>query len=176
MSNKTQLQTNNNQLDALITRVNAAKDAAASLPDASGGGSARQTFTLKIVFHESYFDFINENMGMSVAQGFAQYTCLGEDGNPVLSMIDAEDALIYSPTEIKIIENVLCDSLFMVQDEYSWDPVLTNESSVGLDPEWYQMDRRSSGDIYGYLIRPCAANTTVVFTFYSPYYDPSSEQ
>lgn len=40
MSNKTQLQTNNTDLDALIARVNAAKDTASSLPDAgSGGGS-----------------------------------------------------------------------------------------------------------------------------------------
>jgi hypothetical protein len=37
MSNKTQLQTNNTALDALITRVNAAKDVAASLPEAGGG-------------------------------------------------------------------------------------------------------------------------------------------
>lgn len=36
MSNKTQLQTNNVNLDALITRVNAAKDTAASLPEAGG--------------------------------------------------------------------------------------------------------------------------------------------
>jgi hypothetical protein len=42
MSNKTQLQTNNNALDALITRVNAAKDVAASLPDA---GNVEPTFT-----------------------------------------------------------------------------------------------------------------------------------
>ena len=35
MSNKQQLQTNNINLDALITRVNAAKDIAASLPEAS---------------------------------------------------------------------------------------------------------------------------------------------
>ena len=40
MSNKTQLQTNNANLDALITRVNAAKDVAASLPDAGGGGGS----------------------------------------------------------------------------------------------------------------------------------------
>ena len=36
MSNKQQLQTNNTNLDALITRVNAAKDVAASLPEAGG--------------------------------------------------------------------------------------------------------------------------------------------
>jgi hypothetical protein len=40
MSNKTQLQTNNTALDALITRVNAAKDVAASLPEAGSGGSS----------------------------------------------------------------------------------------------------------------------------------------
>ena len=38
MSNKTQLQTNNTNLDTLITRVNAAKDVAASLPEAGGTG------------------------------------------------------------------------------------------------------------------------------------------
>lgn len=36
MSNKTQLQQNNNNLDALITRVNEAKDVAASLPGPGG--------------------------------------------------------------------------------------------------------------------------------------------
>lgn len=39
MSNKSQLQTNNTTLDSLITRVNTAKDAAASLPEAGGGGT-----------------------------------------------------------------------------------------------------------------------------------------
>lgn len=39
MSNKTQLQTNNTNLDAIIARVNAAKNTAASLPEAGSGGS-----------------------------------------------------------------------------------------------------------------------------------------
>jgi hypothetical protein len=38
MSNKTQLQTNNANLQSFIDRVNAAKDIAASLPDAGTGG------------------------------------------------------------------------------------------------------------------------------------------
>lgn len=47
MSNKTQLQTNNTDLDALIARVNAAKDTASSLPDAgSGGGSSGGTLQM----------------------------------------------------------------------------------------------------------------------------------
>jgi hypothetical protein len=37
MSNKTQLQTNNTALDGYIARINAAKDIAASLPEAGGG-------------------------------------------------------------------------------------------------------------------------------------------
>ena len=50
MSNKTQLQTNNANLDALITRVNAAKNTAASLPEAgsSGGSGGGQTYTVTI--------------------------------------------------------------------------------------------------------------------------------
>lgn len=46
MSNKIQLQTNNTALDTLITRVNAAKDVAASLPDAGGGSTEACTVTL----------------------------------------------------------------------------------------------------------------------------------
>ena len=40
-NNKTQLQTNNTALDALITRVNDAKDIAASLPEVDSGGDSR---------------------------------------------------------------------------------------------------------------------------------------
>lgn len=48
MSNKTQLQTNNTTLDALITRVNAAKDTAASLPEAGGGGGSIATTSVTV--------------------------------------------------------------------------------------------------------------------------------
>lgn len=48
MANKTQLQTNNTNLDALITRVNAAKDVAASLPEAAGGEAV--DFTINQIF------------------------------------------------------------------------------------------------------------------------------
>lgn len=42
MSNKTQLQTNNANLDALISRVNAAKDTAASLPEAGSNSTTQE--------------------------------------------------------------------------------------------------------------------------------------
>lgn len=45
MSNKTQLQTNNNALDGYIARVNAAKEVVATLPEAgSGGGGGNEDF------------------------------------------------------------------------------------------------------------------------------------
>ena len=49
MSNKTQLQTNNTTLDGYIARINAAKEVAASLPDAGGsGGASVETCTVEI--------------------------------------------------------------------------------------------------------------------------------
>jgi hypothetical protein len=55
MSNKTQLQTNNTNLDALITRVNAAKDTAASLPEAGGGSSGEGFETVTVRSAEGMF-------------------------------------------------------------------------------------------------------------------------
>ena len=86
MSNKTQLQTNNTNLDSLITRVNAAKDVAASLPEAGGGGSSGGvemcTVTLKInspafgdftVYHtNSDLQVITTTMPGSVMRGTFQ--------------------------------------------------------------------------------------------------------
>jgi hypothetical protein len=55
MSNKTQLQTNNTALDALITRVNAAKETAASLPEAGGGaGGDVKTCTVTFAMNDPF--------------------------------------------------------------------------------------------------------------------------
>lgn len=45
MSNKIQLQTNNTSLDGYITRINAAKDVAANLPEAGGSGGSVEAWT-----------------------------------------------------------------------------------------------------------------------------------
>ena len=58
MSNKIQLQTNNDNLDALITRVNAAKDVAASLPEAGGGSIEVWTGT---VYGSSFLGSVSLN-------------------------------------------------------------------------------------------------------------------
>ena len=51
MSNKAQLQTNNTALDGYIARINAAKDVAASLPEAGsgGGGSGSRTVRVSVI-------------------------------------------------------------------------------------------------------------------------------
>ena len=61
MSNKTQLQSNNTALDALIARVNAAKDTAASLPSAGGGsgGGSIEVCTGKLVAPSGMPGFMN---------------------------------------------------------------------------------------------------------------------
>jgi len=56
MSNKTQLQTNNTTLDGYITRINAAKEVAASLPDAGSGsgGASIDTCTVTVTCQQGY--------------------------------------------------------------------------------------------------------------------------
>ena len=56
MSNKLQLQANNANLDALITRVNAAKNIAASLPEAGGSGGDVEMCTVTIEINAPSFD------------------------------------------------------------------------------------------------------------------------
>jgi hypothetical protein len=67
VSNKSQLQTNNTALDSLITRVNAAKDVAASLPEAGG-------------------ELVTKTVDVSVYRGslsWCTYTKLDTNGNMV---------------------------------------------------------------------------------------------
>lgn len=74
MSNKTQLQTNNTNLDALIARVNATKDTAASLPEAgSGGGGSVEYETVNITENTTTIPFtlkrITATYGMNTENG-----------------------------------------------------------------------------------------------------------
>jgi hypothetical protein len=74
MSNKTQLQTNNTNLDALISRVNTAKDTVASLPEAgSGGGGSVEYETVNITENTTTIPFtlkrITATYGMNTENG-----------------------------------------------------------------------------------------------------------
>lgn len=96
MSNKTQLQTNNTALDGYIARINAAKEVAASLPDASGGGSI-ETCTLNIT---------NNDNGFSL--NYLACETL-QDGVKVLNIL--HDG--YSLTGFNFsVSNVICGSFF----------------------------------------------------------------
>ena len=125
MSNKTQLQTNNTALDALITRVNAAKDVAASLPEAgeSGGGGDIETCTIKI---------INECVSLGAGYLIYCFTCL--ENNAVTGKIYNGSCKQESET---IIENVICNSpLYMYFGGYgflalTYDGVTIDPSSLG---------------------------------------------
>jgi hypothetical protein len=69
MSNKTQLQTNNTNLQSFIDRINAAKDTAASLPEAGGGGSLETcTVSLRIdgpTMGDTLVYYTNENQELA---------------------------------------------------------------------------------------------------------------
>lgn len=75
MSNKTQLQTNNTALDALITRVNAAKDVAASLPEAGGGssgGAANDCFAVQFT-QQGLYEILPFESGMTWRMYYDSY-------------------------------------------------------------------------------------------------------
>lgn len=88
MSNKTQLQTNNTALDALITRVNAAKDTAASLPEASGGGGGSvETCNVDITPRDpSTVSYVNNGRVISETISGATTTRLTVSKNTVLAI------------------------------------------------------------------------------------------
>jgi hypothetical protein len=89
MSNKTQLQTNNTNLDALISRVNAAKDTAASLPEAGSGGSGGGSIeTCTITFDNiSWGCPIVIVSAMVVENGIYQtYTNFSDTGNQLYTI------------------------------------------------------------------------------------------
>lgn len=81
MSNKTQLQTNNTNLQSLIDRVNAAKNTAASLPEAGDGGGAIPIITLpvgatEIVLKPNTYYILTQPVATNLSLSFLS----GQDG------------------------------------------------------------------------------------------------
>ena len=105
MSNKTQLQTNNTNLDALITRVNTAKDTAASLPEA-GGGSGINTCTVIIDVLTGIYAW--------------KYACTAyESDSFVMKNSDFYDGVTSSSITLT---NVVCGSVITVIDTSASQP------------------------------------------------------
>lgn len=119
MSNKTQLQTNNTNLDTLITRVNAAKDTAASLPDAGSSGDSASVETCTI-------EIINETLGKvmeSEIEGlwFISYENGELKGYGGLKNWDRDNIWPgnFDPKAQKnIINNVVCNSMMYIGDSH----------------------------------------------------------
>ena len=116
MSNKIQLQTNNNALDALIARVNAAKDTAASLPEAgSGSSSSVNTCTIEI---------INKTIGSSLESYLnALFFIAYENGEFVkYGGMDLWDEVSIMPAgftwkaEKYVLNNIVCGSMMYISD------------------------------------------------------------
>ena len=99
MSNKTQLQTNNTTLDGYITRINAAKEVAASLPEAGGSGSSGdiETCTVTINCYPEYGAPIDIFAAMTWDGASISMTTGGNTGSSQY-----------------IIENVVCGSILVL--------------------------------------------------------------
>ena len=108
MSNKTQLQTNNSALDALITRVNAAKDTAASLPEAGSGGGSFETCTLELTTN-TQLTYVN-------------YSTMDSDGKIKWEQV--------SKVSNSISLTVICGTLVQVMSQMSTNMTLSKASSV----------------------------------------------
>ena len=110
MSNKTQLQTNNAALDSYIARINAAKDVAASLPEADSGGGGGGIETCTVVIRIN-FDFLDPSI---------YYITQNQSGEVEIK----SDYNFYHPNGDSSVmeytaENVCCNSM-MVLFESGW--------------------------------------------------------
>lgn len=99
MSNKTQLQTNNTALDALITRVNAAKDTAASLSEAGGGSGGGSVETCTVT--------INVNQPLVLYE----YAVIIKESDGIISVIND----VYRQGNTVTIPNIVKGSLILIK-------------------------------------------------------------
>lgn len=109
MSNKVQLQTNNTALDALITRVNAAKNTAASLPEAGGSGGEVSVKTCTVTFNVTSNGYLTCDPQV--------YYVTSKDG--ILSI----ETCYFNSIAVRhyqcILQNVVCESMISIIDD-SW--------------------------------------------------------
>lgn len=106
MSNKQQLQTNNTALDALITRINTAKDTAASLPEA-GGGSV-ETCTVTVNSHKGIYAY--------------SYTAYRNGEYVAVATSDFRS----STTMSIVLDDIVCGSSFMICNSCAMNGVTVN--------------------------------------------------
>lgn len=112
MSNKTQLQTNNTSLEALITRVNTAKNTAASLPEVGSGGSGTNIDTCSVTITCA-------EAGIVTGYGFTIF-----ENNQITSIGSFEATVPVT------INNVVCGSMISVTQSYMLPGFTSTNGSI----------------------------------------------
>lgn len=118
MSNKQQLQSYNTALGNLITRVNAAMDAVASLPEVGGGGSGGEVATCTIEIINESLDGTSPSYLSSlwfVAYENGEYVGYGGSIHNDYYNKFPEGLDLFS--EKMILNNVVCGSMMAIQDD-----------------------------------------------------------
>lgn len=136
MSNKTQLQTNNTDLDALIARVNAAKDTASSLPDAGSGGSGGGSV---------------ETCTVTIQANYRTYVFLTVYSNGYITVesvpVDAGNVV----TVENVVKNSMMACIFMYYTNaryelYSYQPVNIDNVDTGINWAMFKVWDNGDGD------------------------------
>lgn len=160
MSNKTQLQTNNTNLQSFIDRVNAAKDTAASLPEAGGGsdsgGSAELTIKLNSnlslddrCFYDIYFKCAAPDASGAEMSGY--------------SMVTTDFMVLNSFEETFSVKPNSMFTIIMVADE-EWESKFYMSSTYTINGERYPDDYHSAYYTYFDASITPPVNSTGVLT------------
>ncbi len=124
MSNKTQLQTNNTALDALITRVNAAKEAAAGLPEAGGsGGGNVETCNVTINYVSDFGCF-----------GHIDYTSLNDNALIYTRHMPASGSYTYGSISVTL-NNVVCNTTILIEAE-SMSSIIVSDGIIAVQGDY----------------------------------------
>lgn len=139
MSNKTQLQTNNASLDGYIARINAAKEVAASLPEAgSSGGGSVETCTVGFTF----IDYVNDNPGTlyymkpDMSLGVATYQASREEFVPPTEVTVIKNSIVaigdYSLFEGLMLHSIPDHCEILCESPYGMTFYITGDSEISL--------------------------------------------
>ena len=175
MSNKTQLQANNNELDALIARVNAAKNTAASLPEAGSGGEdvtaeTNEYTTLNAELEEVINSLPEADSGDSsgsIKTCAVTIKAMGVLCDPIVHYVTIEDekpsitSAYGSGTASEgvsvVMQNVMCESMIYIE-ENSW--MLPNGFNIEGTAKVYE-----NSSSQAFILAPTVEDENCIITF-----------
>ena len=151
MSNKTQLQTNNTALDGYISRINAAREVAASLPEA-GGSSENESYTVDIYndIHGFYPIELEAHyngphgvvVNVTCISSAHDHTTLGDVSKGLLCIIDPSvstrmgDSWYSTLGDIQLIFKGPNYALYDIQGNGRIDILYSADNETNPEPEW----------------------------------------